>query len=229
MQYIIDNPDIVRTLLLRHLQITAIALGIALAIALPLGLLVNRYRWLAVPIVGTLGILYTIPSLALIILLIPAFGLGSKPVIIALIIYAQIILVRNILVGLQSISPAMLEAARGMGMNAWQMWWRVQFPLALPIMLAGLRIAAVVVIGIAAIGAKFGAGGLGKLLFDGISGSRYDKIWAGAITVSALAFAINGLLLLLERACDPARRGMRRTRRQRAARDVHESLTPIPG
>lgn len=229
MQYIIDNPDIVRTLLLRHLQITAIALGIALAIALPLGLLVNRYRWLAVPIVGTLGILYTIPSLALIILLIPAFGLGSKPVIIALIIYAQIILVRNILVGLQSVSPAILEAARGMGMNAWQMWWRVQFPLALPIMLAGLRIAAVVVIGIAAIGAKFGAGGLGKLLFDGISGSRYDKIWAGAITVSALAFAINGLLLLLERAFDPARRGIRQTRRQRAARDVHESLTPIPG
>jgi len=229
MQYIIDHPDIVRDLLLRHLQITAIALGIALAIALPLGLLVNRYRWLVVPIVGTLGILYTIPSLALIILLIPAFGLGSKSVIIALIIYAQIILVRNILVGLQSISPAMLEAARGMGMNAWQMWWRVQFPLALPIMLAGLRIAAVVVIGIAAIGAKFGAGGLGRLLFEGISGNRYDKIWAGAITVSALAFAINGLLLLLERSCDPARHGTRRTRRQRAARDVQESLTPIPG
>ncbi|HEY8293418.1 MAG TPA: ABC transporter permease [Thermomicrobiales bacterium] len=229
MQYIIDNPDIVRTLLLRHLQMTAIALGIALAIALPLGLLVNRYRWLAVPVVGILGIFYTIPSLALIILLIPAFGLGSKPVIIALIIYAQVILVRNILVGLQSVSPAMLEAARGMGMNAWQTWWRVQFPLALPIMLAGLRIAATVVIGIAAIGAKFGAGGLGRLLFDGISGVRYDKIWAGAITVSALAFAVNGLLLLLERACDPARHTKRTTRRQRAARDVAEGLTPIPG
>src|SRR6185437_8150867 len=142
MKYIVDNPDIVRGLLLRHLQITAIALAFALAIALPLGLLVNRFRWLAVPIVGTLGILYTIPSLALIILLIPAFGLGSKPVIIALIIYAQIILIRNVLVGLQSVSPAMLEAARGMGMNPWQIWWRVQFPLALPMMLAGVRIAA---------------------------------------------------------------------------------------
>lgn len=228
MRYIIDNPDIVRDLLLRHLQITAISLAIALAIALPLGLLVNRYRWLAVPVVGTLGILYTIPSLALIILLIPAFGLGSRSVIIALVIYAQIILVRNILVGLQSVSAAMLEAARGMGMNAWQMWWRVQFPLALPIMLAGLRIAAVVVIGIAAIGAKFGAGGLGRLLFDGISGNRYDKIWAGAIAVSALAFAVNGLLLLLERSVDPARRA-RLTRRQRAARDLNERLTPAPG
>jgi len=228
MKYIVDNPDIVRGLLLRHLQITAIALAFALAIALPLGLLVNRYRWLAVPIVGTLGILYTIPSLALIILLIPAFGLGSKPVIIALIIYAQIILVRNILVGLQSVSPAMLEAARGMGMNGWQMWWRVQFPLALPIMLAGVRIAAVAVIGIAAIGAKFGAGGLGRLLFDGISGDRSDKIWAGAIAVSGLAFAVNGLLLLLERACDPARRA-RLPRRQRAARALQEGAQPIPG
>jgi osmoprotectant transport system permease protein len=228
MKYIIDNPDIVRGLVLRHVQITVIALAIALAIALPLGLLVNRYRWLAVPIVGTLGILYTIPSLALIILLIPPFGLGSKPVIIALIIYAQIILVRNILVGLQSVSPAMLEAARGMGMNGWQMWWRVQFPLALPIMLAGLRIAAVVVIGIAAIGAKFGAGGLGRLLFDGISGDRSDKIWAGAIAVSALAFAVNGLLLLLERACDPARRA-RAPRRRRAVRAVQEGAQPTPG
>jgi osmoprotectant transport system permease protein len=228
MKYIIDNPDIIRDLMLRHLQITAISLAIAAAIALPLGLLVNRYRWLTVPIVGTLGILYTIPSLALIILLLPIFGLGSKSVIIALIIYAQIILIRNVLVGLQSVSPAMLEAARGMGMNPWQIWWRVQFPLALPIMLAGVRIAAVVVIGIAAIGAKFGAGGIGKLLFDGIATHRDDKIWAGAIAVSALAFAVNGLLLLLERACDPARRA-HMTRRQRAARKLQEAMQPIPG
>ncbi len=229
MRYIIDNPDVVRELLRQHIQLTGTALAIALAIALPLGLLVNRYRWLAVPVVGTLGILYTIPSLALIILLIPAFGLGAKSVIIALIVYAQIILVRNILVGLKSINPAMIEAARGMGMNAWQSWWRVQFPLALPIMLAGMRIAAVVVIGIAAIGAKFGAGGLGRLLFDGISGNRSDKIWAGAISVSALAFLVNGLLLLLERACDPARRSARKSPRQRAIRDADEGLQPLPG
>lgn len=226
MQYIIDNPDIVGALFRQHIKLTAIALVIALAIALPLGLLVNRYRWLVVPIVGTLGILYTIPSLALIILLIPAFGLGEKSVIIALIVYAQIILVRNILVGLQSVNPAMLEAARGMGMNVWQVWWRVQFPLALPIMLAGLRIAAVVTIGIAAIGAKFGAGGLGRLLFDGISGNRSDKIWAGAIAVSALAFAVNGALLALEYAVNPARRSARKTR-QPTTRELGESLQPM--
>ena len=229
MKYLIDNPDVVKPLLLQHLKLTGIALAIAAAIALPLGLIVHRYRWLAVPIVGTLGILYTIPSLALIILLIPAFGLGEKSVIIALIVYAQIILVRNILVGLDSVSPAMREAARGMGMNAWQTWWRVEFLLALPVMLAGVRIAAVVTIGIAAIGAKFSAGGLGTLLFTGISGNRSDKIWAGAIAVSALAFAANGLLLLLERLSDPRRRTAWQRQRRRAARELHDGLQPIQG
>src|SRR4051794_32730805 len=159
MSYIKNNPDVIRDLLVQHIKLTGTALLIAIAIALPLGLLIYRYRWLTVPVVGTLGILYTIPSLALIIFLIlfPFGGVGARSVIIALVIYAQVILVRNILVGLQSVSPAMIEAARGMGMNAWQMWWRVQFPLALPIIIAGMRIAAVVVIGIAAIGAKFGA------------------------------------------------------------------------
>jgi osmoprotectant transport system permease protein len=215
MSYIINNPDVIRDLLIQHIRLTGIALVIATAIALPLGLLIYRYRWLAVPVVGTLGILYTIPSLALIILLIPFpfGGLGGRTVIIALVIYAQIILVRNILAGLQSVSPTMIEAARGMGMNAWQTWWRVQFPLALPIIIAGVRIAAVVIIGIAAIGAKFGAGGLGRLLFDGISTNRSDKIWAGAIVVSLLAFAVNGVLLALERACNPSRRSVRAARR----------------
>ena len=227
MSYITSNPGLVWSLLLRHVQLAAIALGIALGIALPVALLVYRYRWLAVPVVGTLGILYTIPSLALIILLIPAFGLGETSVIVALVVYAQIILVRNILVGLQSVSAATIEAARGMGMDAGQVWWRVQLPLALPIIIAGVRIAAVVVIGIAAIGAKFGAGGLGQLLFEGISGNRADKIGAGAITVSLLAFAVNGALLALERACDPAHRAAR-TARRRATR-LAEAAQPIPG
>lgn len=227
MSYITSNPAIVRALLLRHIQLAAIALVIALVIALPAALLVYRYRWLAVPVLGTLGILYTIPSLALIILLIPFFGLGETSVIIALIVYAQIILVRNILAGLQSVNAATLEAARGMGMDSWQVWWRVQFPLALPIIIAGLRIAAVVVIGVATIGAKFGAGGLGQLLFEGISGNRADKIWAGAIAVSLLAFAVNGALLALERACDPARRVVR-TARSRTMR-IAEAAQPIPG
>ena len=207
MSYIIKNPEIVGNLLLEHLQMIGFALLIAVLVALPLSLLISRYRWLSVPVLGTLGTLYTVPSLALIILLVPVFGLNSNSVVVAIAIYAQVILVRNITVGLQLIEPALLEAARGMGMNAWQRWVRVQVPLILPIFLAGLRLAAIVGIAIATIGAKFGAGGLGVLLFDGIAqAGRYDKIWAGAIAVAVLAFVINGALLALEWASNPARR-----------------------
>lgn len=205
--YIANNPDIVLGLLGEHLQLTVIALLVALVIALPLGTLLHSRPRLAGPIMGVLGLLYTIPSLALIVLLIPFTGLNGNSVIIALIIYSQVILVRNILAGLGGIDRAIVEAARGMGMSAWQTWARVQLPLALPIILAGVRLAAVVSIGIATIGAKFNAGGLGVLLFQGIAqGGRADKIWAGAIAVSVLALVVNTLLLLLERALAPATR-----------------------
>jgi len=218
VSYIIKNPGIVWSRLLEHLQMTSLALLIAVLVALPLSLLITRYRWLSVPVIGTLGTLYTVPSLALIILLVPIFGLNSNSVVVAMAIYAQVILVRNITVGLESIKPAILEAARGMGMNAWQRWWRVQVPLIMPIFLAGLRLAAIVGIAIATIGAKFGAGGLGVLLFDGIAqAGRYDKIWAGAIAVAILAFVINGALLALEWASNPA------TRIQRSARRIRQS------
>jgi osmoprotectant transport system permease protein len=207
MSYILKNPAIVLNLLLEHLQMTVFTLMFAVALALPIALLVTRYRWLNVPVLGVLGILYTIPSLALIILLVPVFGLNANSVIVAMVIYTQIILVRSLSVGLLSIPPAILEAAKGMGMNPWQRWWQVQVPLILPLFLAGLRLAAIIAIAIATIGAKFGAGGLGTLLFDGIAQTgRYDKIWAGAIAVSLLAFAINGMLLSFQWAMNPARR-----------------------
>lgn len=223
MSYILNNSGIVWNLVLQHLQMTSLTLVIAVAIALPLSLLITRYRWLNVPVLGVLGILYTVPSLALIILLVPIFGLDAQSVIAAMVIYTQVILVRNLAVGLQSIKPAILEAARGMGMSPWQRWWRVQVPLILPIFLAGLRIAAIVAIAIATIGAKFGAGGLGTLLFDGINqAGRYDKIWAGAIAVSLLAFIINGALLALEWAANPSRRI------QQAARAQKRQLDKLP-
>jgi osmoprotectant transport system permease protein len=207
MSYILKNPQIVFGYLLEHLEMTGLAVLIAAVIALPLALLVTHYRWLNVPILGVLGTLYTIPSLALMILLVPIFGLNRQSVVIAMIIYCQVILVRNFSVGLQSIQPAILEAARGMGMNVWQCWWQVQVPLILPICLAGVRLATIVAIAIATIGAKFGAGGLGTLLFDGISQSgRYDKLWAGAIVVAILAFFLNGILLALEWLSSPARK-----------------------
>lgn len=207
MRYILEHPGAVWSLLLAHLGMTVLTLLIAVLIALPLALLITRYRWLKLPILGGLGILYTIPSLALIILLIPIFGLNVRSVIVAMVVYTQVVLVRSLVSGLQSIPLSILEAARGMGMNLWQCWWQIQVPLMLPIFLAGLRIAAVVAIAIATIGAKFGAGGLGTLLFEGIAqAGRVDKIWAGAIAVALLAFTLNGLLLTLEKIATPARK-----------------------
>ncbi|HEY9633583.1 MAG TPA: ABC transporter permease [Coleofasciculaceae cyanobacterium] len=214
MSYILKNPGTVSSLLLEHLQMTGLAVLIAVAIALPLALLVTHYRKLSVLVLGLLGTLYTVPSLALMILLVPIFGLSRESVVVAMIIYTQVILVRNFSVGLQSIDPAILEAARGMGMNSWQRWWQVQVPLILPICLAGVRLATIVAIAIATIGAKFGAGGLGVLLFDGVSQSRNDKIFAGVIAVALLAFVINGVLLALEWLFNPARKIQRTSNRK---------------
>ncbi len=229
MSYIRNNPTVIWELLQGHLYMTGTALLIGMLIALPLSLLITHFRWLTIPVMGMLGILYTIPSLALLILLLPFSGLGTRSVIIALVIYVQVILVRNIIAGLDSISPAIIDAARGMGMNAWQRWWRIQLPLALPVILAGLRIAAVVAIGIAAIGAKFGAGGLGTLLFDGISQNRHDKIWAGALVLAVLALTVNFSLLALERQFDPKTRLQRAERQQMIARQSQSTATPMQG
>ena len=216
MGYIVGNPYQVWLLVLQHLQMTLLTLLIAVTVALPLALLVYRVRWLNVPLLGTLGVLYTIPSLALIILLVPVFGLNARSVIAAMVVYTQVILVRDLVVGLQGIPPAVMEAARGMGMSVWQRWWQVQVPLVLPVFLAGLRLSAIVAIAIATIGAKFGAGGLGTLLFDGIAQTgRYDKIWAGAIAVSVLAFVFNGALLSLQWAVNPTRKIYKSARRVR--------------
>ncbi|TVQ17212.1 MAG: ABC transporter permease [Leptolyngbya sp. DLM2.Bin15] len=204
MDYLWNNPGLVWGYLLQHLQMTGTALAIAIAIAVPLSVLIARSRWLTVPVMGTLGIIYTIPSLALIILLVPLLGLNAQSVIAAMVLYIQVILVRNLSVALQSIDPALIEAAKGMGMDVGQRWWRVQVPLVLPIFLAGVRLSAIVAIAIATIGAKFGAGGLGVLLFEGIAqAGRYDKIWAGAIAVSLLALAINLVILVLEHITTP--------------------------
>jgi osmoprotectant transport system permease protein len=218
VNYLLNNLDEIGLLLLQHLQMTGIALAISLLVAFPLGILITRYSWLSVPVMGTLGILYTIPSLAFIILMIPIFGLNATAVIAALIAYAQVILVRNISSGLQSISPSVLEAAYGMGMSTWQCWWQVQIPLALPIVLAGVRIASVVAIGIAAIGAKFNAGGLGVLLFEGIALGRDDMIWAGAIVLALFALVVNTALRSLEWLANPTTRIKRAEKRQRQAR-----------
>lgn len=200
MTYLLSYWPTVLLRALEHLEILVVALTLSLLIALPLGWLLHRRRKFIGPVMSGLGILYTIPSIALIILLLPLFGLNARAVIAALVLYCQVILVRNVLAGLDGIDPAVIEAAQGMGMSAWQIAWRVQLPLALPVILAGLRVGSVIAVAVATIGARFGAGGLGVLLFEGIAqAGRMDKIWIGALGVGLLALGLDRLFRGVEK------------------------------
>ena len=201
MSYLFSHLPLVLDLLGQHLRMLIVALGFSLLIAIPLGVLIARVRWLQGPTFGILEVIYTIPSLSLFVLLIPLFGLGLLPAVIALVAYAQFMLVRNWAVGLTTLDPAILEAADGMGMNGWQRFWQVELPLALPLLLAGIRLATVAIIGIGTIAAFINAGGLGQLLFEGVITGNSEKILAGSLAVSVLALSTNlGLRYLEKRA-----------------------------
>jgi osmoprotectant transport system permease protein len=206
-RYLASNSSLVLGLFGEHLRMAAIALAIALVIALPLGWLLARMKWLRGPVLGVLGVIYTIPSLSLFVLLIPVLGLGLRTAIVALVAYAQIVLVRNILIGLAGIDPAIIEAAKGMGMNGWQRFSRVEFPLALPLILAGTRVATLSIIGIGTIAAFINGGGLGRLLFDGVTTGNRGKIVAGSIAITLLALGANAILRFFERRVALAVRG----------------------
>ena len=187
MRYLINRPDRVLQLTLEHLGICLSAVLVAVLIGVPLGILISRRRWLEGPVVGAAGVLYTIPSLALFALLIPLTGLGAAPAVVALILYSLLSIVRNTIAGIDSVDPALLDAARGMGMTERQRLLLVQLPLGLPVILAGVRIATVAAISIATIGAAIGAGGLGRLIFDGIRTLDGDRIIAGTVVIAGLS------------------------------------------
>jgi osmoprotectant transport system permease protein len=207
LRYLVTNFGLVAQLFGEHLRLAATALAISLLIAIPTGWLISRVRWLRGPVLAVLGIIYTIPSLSLFVLLIPLLGLGTKAAIVALVAYAQLVLVRNVLIGLVSIEPSIIEAAKGMGMNSWQRFSRVEFPLALPLILAGTRLATLSIIGIGTIAAFINAGGLGRLLFEGVLTGNRPKIVAGSIAITILALGTNVLLRSLERRSALAIRG----------------------
>jgi osmoprotectant transport system permease protein len=198
MRYLIEHPWVVLRLAGEHLWLTGVSLILAVCIALPLGVLAARRPSVRGPLLGLLGAIYTIPSLALFVLLIPLLGLGWAPAVTALVVYAQVILTRNVIAGLLGVDPAVLESAQAMGMTPWGRFWRVEVPLALPVMLAGVRIAVLAIIGIGTVAAFIHAGGLGVLLFTGVAQSHPDKIVAGALGVSGLALAANWGLRALE-------------------------------
>ncbi len=199
MTYIVKHPGEIATRLLQHLELVAVALAIASAIALPLGVLAARNARVRGPLFAFLNVIYTLPSLAIFALLIPAFGLGFLTTEIALVAYAQMILVRNVVTGLENVPAPLREAARGLGMSASQSLLRVELPLALPIIIGGLRLATIATISIATLGGKIDAGGLGTLLFAGLSNDDPERIVAGSVAAAALAIAADLALRGFER------------------------------
>jgi osmoprotectant transport system permease protein len=187
---------------LDHLELVLIAMAIAILIGVPLGLLIVHRRTLRVIALGVASILQTIPSLALFGFLIPIpfiGGIGRRTAIVALALYALLPILRNTYVGLTSIDPAVLESAEAMGMTNGQILLRVRFPLALSFILAGIRTATIITIGVATIAAAIGAGGLGTFIFRGVALVSDKLLLAGAIPAALLAILADFLLGLLER------------------------------
>jgi len=204
IDYFIKNIGLILKLTIEHIEITLIAVAISTVIGVAIGIFITRYRRAATAVIGIAGILYTIPSLALFGILIPFIGIGLKPTLIALILYSQLALIRNTFVGIIHIDPSIREAGKGMGMSNWQFLRMVELPVALPVIMAGIRTAAVMNIGTATIAAYIGAGGLGWLIFRGIASVNSNQIIAGAVPVILLAVGVDYLFILLERALTPA-------------------------
>jgi osmoprotectant transport system permease protein len=185
--------------MLEHIMLSGTALLIALVIALPLGLAISKLKPAAAPVLGVLDVIYTIPSFALFAFLVPLTGIGTQPALIALSAYALVVLVNNTMVAFNGVDSAVREAARGMGMSTWQSLWRIEVPLALPIIIAGIRIATLSTVGLTTIAAWIGAGGMGQLLRDGMNDPTYSKLYAGIISIGLIAVAADLVFRILER------------------------------
>jgi osmoprotectant transport system permease protein len=201
-QFFIGHRGEILEATVAHLTLVVVAMAFAIVIAVPLGMVIVQRPALRTIALGIASVFQTIPSLALFGFLIPIpfiGGIGRRTAIVALVLYALLPILRNTYVGLTGIDPAVLQAAEAMGMTQAQILWRVRLPLALPVILAGIRTATVITIGVATIAAAIGAGGLGTFIFRGVAMVSDAVILAGAIPAALLAILADILLALLER------------------------------
>jgi osmoprotectant transport system permease protein len=199
LEFVIARQAEILNQTLEHIYLTLVSLVIATALGLFLGILLSRRRKASGGVLGMLGVIQTIPSLALLGLLIPLVGIGSVPAIIALFLYALLPIVRNTFTGIVEVAPEVIEAARGMGMTQSQILRKVELPLAVPVIFAGIRTAVVINVGVATLGALIDAGGLGKFIFRGISLVDPVMMMAGAIPAALLAIVFDFGLGLLQK------------------------------
>ena len=205
-QFMWQNHTEVIELTLEHLWLVGVSIFLAVLIGIPLGILITRWPVLDKPILGSANIIQTIPSLALFGFLLPTPWIGARAdrlAILALTLYALLPLIRNTYVGIKSVDPSVVEAGRGMGMTNRQLLWQVQLPLALGVIVAGVRVATVISVGLATIAAAIGAGGLGEYIFRGLAMVNNQVILAGAIPAALMALLADVVLGWLEKRLSP--------------------------
>jgi osmoprotectant transport system permease protein len=191
--------DQILLLTYQHLRITLMGVLIALVIGMTCGILITKHKTLAEMVMSVTDIIQTIPTLALLAILMMFFGLGDTTAIIALFLYSLLPIIRNTYIGLKSVEPGMVEAGIGMGMTKPQLLFKVQLPIALPVILSGIRVALVTGLGVATIGVLIGSGGLGTYIYRGVQMANIKMIFSGAVPLSVLAIGTDVLLTYVER------------------------------
>jgi osmoprotectant transport system permease protein len=208
VQFIANNLGVIGSLGLQHISIVAVAVGLAILTGVPIGIAITQNKAAADAVLYVASIIVTIPSIALFGLMIPVLsligqGIGWLPAVTAILLYSQLPIIRNTYTAITNVDPALREAARGMGMTPIQRLWQVEMPISVPVIMAGVRTAVVMNIGVAAIAAYIGAGGLGVLIARGISQSDSRQLIAGALAVSLLAIIADYGLLFVQKRLTP--------------------------
>ena len=207
INFFAENYRLIGEKLLEHLSISAISLALGILVAVPLGILLSKYEKMSKGVMGVASVLQTIPSFALLAMMIPIFGVGKKTAVSALFIYCLLPILRNTFLGLTSVTPSAVDAAKGMGMEERQILTKVKIPLALPVIMAGIRLSAVYVLAWTTLAAYVGAGGLGDFIFNGLNNYVPPMILWGTIPITVLALLTDYLFGKLEKRLSPYKGG----------------------
>jgi len=201
--FAVSRQDQIIKLTMEHIQLTILAVFIAIIVGIPLGILISRVKKLSGPVIGFANVIQAVPSLALLGFLIPVLGIGSTPAILMVFLYSLLPIIKNTHTGLMNINPDIIESAKGMGMTSGQILKIVQIPLALPIIMTGIRVASVTAVGLMTIAAFIGAGGLGYMVFSGVSMVDNNMILAGSIPACILALVMDFIVGKIEKGVTP--------------------------
>lgn len=210
IEFFVENYIVIRQSLLRHIELVGIAVLVGMAVSIPLGIFLSRYKRAAGPVLAVAGTLQTIPGLVMLGFALILFGIGMLPALVVLSLYAILPILRNTYTGITEVEPRYIEAGRGIGMTNLQILYKVELPLALPSIISGIRISTVYIVSWATLAGLIGAGGLGDLIWTGLSNYNSRYILAGAIPSAILAFVLSGLIGFFQRLLTP--RGLKGVR-----------------